>query len=231
MDLPDQLYAFLQLLLSVDPAKRPTTEDILKNLKVGSPNNEAASFSATSRVTSPRSGSVVSSNGTSDFSRPASSETSGQGHKGAEVGLTAKPLIRRSRALSPPVVSRSEMVVRHNKAQYVVDDVIKRTPRLLPAPKPRRARLLEKTIIGKLDVELALKLGLFCLKIWSASRACLPFGARPLVLLAMSVLAAGDIAGLSGGFNGTLCLAVAHIAVLGLLQKSQLLCTVGPLSG
>lgn len=229
MDLPEELYAFLQLLLSVDPAKRPTTEEILKSIKIGSPNSETTNFDTAPRVTSPRRGSVVGSNGVSDFSRPASSDAGSKGHKGVEVDLAAKPLIRRSRTLSPKVVNRSEMIVRPSKTQYVTNEVVKQGPLLLPAPKPRRARLLKRTIAGKLDIELALKLGLFCMKIWSASRACFPFAARPLALLAISGLAAIDIAGLSGGLSGTVVLALAHIAVLGLLQSYRLLCTVGPL--
>ncbi|KAJ5543328.1 hypothetical protein N7535_005756 [Penicillium sp. DV-2018c] len=51
-DLPDKLYRFLERLLSVDPSRRPSAEEVLNGIQVGASSNENFRFRKTTSSTS-----------------------------------------------------------------------------------------------------------------------------------------------------------------------------------
>lgn len=229
-DLPDQLYAFLQLLLAVDPMQRPTTEDILKSIKIGSPSGESALFDPTQRVKSPKRSSTTEFPCGTDTLAPKRPDSAVPRNKSPDFELADKPLVRMARTRSPTPQIASSLVLRHSKSELAGSEIVQPPMRLLPAPRiqRKRAQFLQTTIAGSLDLGFCFRVMLFCSKVWTISKACLPLSTTPFVTTFLLTVAAVDVAGRPGGWMTTLALAVLHVAAVSILRRAEALCISSP---
>ena len=225
-DLPDQLYTFLEMLLAVDPAQRPTTEDILKSIKIGPSSGESTLLQTSQRVKSPKRSSTAELPPGMDSRAPRWQDPAIPRDKCSDVESADKPLVRIARPRSPPQIA-SSLVLRHVKSDVASGEIAQPPMRLLPAPRIqwKRARFLQTTVAGNLDLQLFSRVMLFCLKVWTITKACLPLSTRPFVTTALLTVAAVDVTGRPGGWITTITLAVFHMVTVGILGRAEALCT------
>ncbi|KAF1984967.1 kinase-like protein [Aulographum hederae CBS 113979] len=205
-DLPDRLYRFLKRLLSLQPAERPSTEEILQGIRTGAgleefaadmsqhPSLLDASRSRISPADSPqpspgkRASASYGRPGPSNL-RAATSAASMENRRSPTPPLSptasrASPSVggegRATTTASLPSVSPSSQL----RPQL--------SPRMLLPPPPSLLQRLQHSLQGNDSRTLPtlLKLTLLLLKITSLSRACAPFAATwyvtyPLILLAL----------------------------------------------
>ena len=180
-DLPEQLYKFLKRLLSVDPEMRPTTEEILREIKAGAGIDDfmstpRPSFVDPSRPRAPKtephlsnqthSYSPGSMNGTSTAilepdDRPIQDLGSQENQTFLEEGeserLKSGALIR-SRTVNLPAPLQSNIPYQ---------------PKLLEPPPSRIASL--RGLLARTDIQFMIKVLVFVVKAVSASLACSPY--------------------------------------------------------
>ncbi|EKG12870.1 hypothetical protein MPH_09969 [Macrophomina phaseolina MS6] len=212
-DLPDKLYRFLKRLLSLDPAERPTTEQILQGTGAGSGLDDINGFSPTFDNIGPRISSADS---------PSPSPSKAQRRQSVQTGLMRAPSKLRQQATaeehrspSPPMSRKppssrtptppdsAGLILRKRKLEnyspppslsHSVSPTEAATPRLmLPPSRPSSAFAFRvQNFFAVPAVASAFKLALFIVKILSLSRPCSPFAANPWVSYPLLCLAALD---------------------------------------
>lgn len=239
-DLPEKLYTFLRRLLSLNPADRPSAEEILHGIKTGSGLDELAdagppsaghilddlrNTSRISPVDSPHGGTPIPQTPTrqqsaTGFSRPGGGTTlrlsSFRNFKARAQSPSAEDGSTSPRSLSDSLIIRD---------QYPSPTTARKTMAQLPAP-PRSRPFFR---LGNLDVHdlstrKSFKVVLFFVKIFSFNRLCSPMATKPTVAYPLLALAAFDLAFPDLGIGISVVLMVAHVLILFACSATGLLC-------
>lgn len=213
-DLPDKLYRFLKTLLAVNPADRPTTDEILQSIKAGASFYEHMHGSGPASPIKER--------------KDSRSWPFTAGTASAEPTPTTLELRRRSSALVPSrhtdhghsTFSPSPRTQSPNLGDNFSDTTERsnptsayHVPRLLPPPQPRRRNWLYGTYQtmsnSKLPFRvksllLAFKIGLF--------QGCSPVAANSWVFFPLVALAMEDFN--DAGLVKSLVLLAVHLIVV-----------------
>lgn len=253
-DLPEKLYGSLKHLLALNPADRPTTEEIMAALKSTSKLDEFSGFNPPStlddieprisRVETPSPGPTALKHrhphirpGRSKLGGNASvsnhSSPSPPGSVPVERGLSPEgSVILHPRKLdgmdSPP--PRHETGYRQPPPQ--------RSPRLmLPPPPPSTSSASAWSALHNPTTMSVVKIAFFVVKVFSLLAPCQPFAADPWVAYPLLCFASLDFLGAGWeltlgrtraryleGLGGSLVLLACHIAVVELLDRRQKLC-------
>ena len=239
-DLPEKLYTFLRCLLSLDPADRPSAEEILHGIKTGSGLDEIADsrppssghifddLRTTSRISpvdsphggTPRPQTPTRRQSNTGFARP-----------GGNANLRLSSLHKfKARAQSPsaedgptsPTSPLDSLVLRE---PYPSPTKARRIMAQLPAPPQSRSILSFRNIsFNDPSTRGSLKILLLLLKMFSLNRLCSPMAARPVVTYPLLALAALDLAFLGPGIRISMILMLAHVLVLSAFSASGVLC-------
>ncbi|KAJ5142810.1 uncharacterized protein N7515_001597 [Penicillium bovifimosum] len=213
-DLPDKLYRFLERLLSVDPGRRPSAEEVLNGIQVGASSNENFRFRKTSSTSSDLPGARI---------RPLDSP-----QPSVERALSPTKTLRRSPVSfrrdsmfdssgfrgsqtpasdeqSPSFGPDQDMVVRHRYSRSHsssppehssepspdLDSRPESEPihqqHLLPPPPSRSSLLGSLTSFSPSSI---LQLSLFLVKVASLLHPCSPLAVNPVVLYPLLLSAA-----------------------------------------
>ncbi|KAF2802350.1 kinase-like protein [Mytilinidion resinicola] len=245
-DLPDILYRPLRRLLSLDPAERPGTEEILQVFKSPSKFDEIGGYAAPSgleelgsRISladtpSPAPTKHARKTSKATFVRPGASKLS------ASLGPSRSPSpVSHTTLSSSPNTTPPESSVMLRPRKSIPDVVALPRPRSLSRPTSPRLMLPPpppRTLSDRLHHALShpsllslLKIMLFVSKLVSLSSPCFPLAPNPKVawpLLCLALLDFGigiDEAG--AGYWSSVVLAAVHIgAVLGVVKWGGGLC-------
>ncbi|QSS70108.1 protein kinase [Histoplasma capsulatum G186AR] len=220
-DLPEKLYSFLKRLLSVDPDKRPTAEEVLKGIQAGVaganteglrvlPVDTPSNPSSTPR--SPRSPNRnVSTNATGfpggvPVLQPSSFQSDATESSAHETGLPRErhrshsadhDLVLRATALSStPRASQPQQ--RQPNNNRINSDNTSRTRvsdhLLLPPPsRPNRPSIFTSATIYR-SIEKIISFSLLIVKVLSITQPCSPLAVNPWILYPLLCLAALDFA-------------------------------------
>lgn len=242
-DLPEQLYQFLKRLLAIRPEDRPSTDEILHQIR-NAPDFEEEeeyqphkSFDRGHRVT------------TMDPSAPKTRRPSrsSPGRSSFSNGLGPKSTSRSSSDMSPQKVPRREppppelgdgssLVVHrrrhlqpHASSESFDDPVRPTSPRLaLPPPPPRS--FVHRLPTFRLPLLPIFRISLFLLKCFSIWSPCRPLSSRPAVAFPLLVLGALDFGTSGRGTNvlsslsWSIALLVVHLLIIALVGKTGALC-------
>jgi serine/threonine protein kinase len=251
-DLPDKLYRFLERLLSVDLARRPSAEEVLNGIQVGANSNENFRFRKTSSTSSDLPGARI---------RPLDSP-----QPSVERALSPTKTLRRSPVSfrrdsmfdssgflgSPAPVSDPnpdeslssapdrDMVVRHRYSRSHSSSPAER-PRepspdldsqpesepvpqqhLLPPPPGRFPQLGSLAPLTSFLPSSILQLSLFLVKVISLLHPCSPLAVNPWVLYPLLLSAAFTLS--TRNTWAQVLAAVLHILVVGLAYRLGGLC-------
>lgn len=235
-DLPDKLYTFLKMLLATNPSDRPTTDEILQGIKIGSMSQD---FDYSSNATSPRkdSGWSFSAATTSAEPTPTTLEMrrrpSALVHqRSSEKTLFALRSVSQqrsvddasatsSRSSTSPLASSSATVRPRLQTSYS-------TARLLPPPAPR-----PRTVSARIrhfmmqPADPWIRATLFCIKVGSTFHHCSPLGTSLWATYPLLVLALWDVLGWRGKLHSTmisLVLLFAHASLVTVALDRGFLC-------
>ena len=207
-DLPERLYAYLQQLLSVDPAQRPSAHHVLNGIQAAV------------------SGKGASPDGRSDSRRSRASPTKHpsstspaavlRGSSGQMVGSNMdfdspeQNVIIRQRFSRPSLSHRGR-----------APEDMGRSPQLLPPPSRLSSTSVSSSIWSGSSL-LVMQLILFSLKVVSAFQPCLPLATRPWVLYPLLLFAALNLRIRS--LKMQLISVAIHIVTVGLCIRLDVLC-------
>ncbi|KAL8737787.1 MAG: hypothetical protein Q9181_001350 [Wetmoreana brouardii] len=238
LDLPEKLYTFLRRLLSLNPADRPSAEEILHGIKTGSGLDEIAdarppsaghifddlrNTSRISPIDSPHGGTPRpqtptrrSTTSATAFSRPG----------GAKLRLSSLEKAK-SKAKSPYAEEGST-----SSPTSPSDSLILREP--YPSPTKARMKMMAQlpaphhpsrsTSLTNPSTLRSLKIVFLLLKIISINLICSPMAAEPIVAYPLLAFAAFDIAYINLGIYISVVLMIAHLLLLSALSASGVLC-------
>ena len=234
-DLPEKLYTFLRRLLSLDPADRPSAEDILLAIKTGSGLDEIADSRPSSSghrfddlrnsarispVETPRSGSPKP--------QVAGPKTSTSFARSGGSGQLLLPSYRSRHARASPTADDNEARSTSSDGSLVLrrtynspSPVTREIPQLTaPPPKiPRwRSKLYDPTLQRRLRVVILL------LKIVSINSLCAPAAPNRLVQYTLLLLAGLDVFSNDTSFTLSLSLAVLHVISMFILSGTGMFC-------
>ena len=236
-DLPEQLYKFLKRLLSIDPEMRPTTEEILHEIKADAgiddflnttrptfvdPKRTRATKTETHSPTQTHNFSPGKVNGNStavlDPEDGPMDDFHSQGYQPfmeEDEGefLKSSALIR-SRTVNLPTPLQQTFPYQ---------------PKLLEPPPNRSAFI--RTLLAKNETQFTLKVMVFILKALSANLVCIPFSTRIFVTVVLYTMAAFDFfPATGGGMSGyrqvspSITLIVIHAGMIVTLPRFDALC-------
>lgn len=244
-DLPDKLYKSLKHLLSLDPAERPGTEEILQVFKSPSMFDEIGGFASPSSLEelgsrisradtpSPAPGKYSRKKSTASYVRPGPSMLKSSS---LDTSRTPSPPIHsptpitNGRAPTPPdssVVLRPRKIESNSKSNHSSPQ----TPRLMLPPPPTVASRFHHFLTNPIIFGIA-KISLFCLKVISVSSPCYPLAANPWVAYPLFCFAALDFTfvgltygGLHFRLGGSLLLLTIHIVIVAAFWRWNALCS------
>jgi serine/threonine protein kinase len=211
-DLPERLYQFLKRLLAINPAERPSTEEILREI-FPSQDPEEEEFPGPGSLDDRRTSRVSNV----DSPTPAIRRHSYQGSANSSFSQPlGPPSPSRSRQLSPPkspvrnnLTTSSESasstaIIRARKLESRASPTTEtqehplsrsKSPHLaLPPPPPTVPGILSLLTITQGGIFPTLRIVLFLLKCFSLWTPCRPLSSRPEVAFPLLVLAALDFA-------------------------------------
>ncbi|KAL8717359.1 MAG: hypothetical protein Q9225_005393 [Loekoesia sp. 1 TL-2023] len=240
-DLPEKLYTFLRRLLSLDPADRPSAEEILHGIKTGSGLDEIADarppsaghifddLRNTSRISpvdsphggTPRPQTPTRQQSATGFARP-----------GGNANLRLSSLQKfKARAQSPSAEDGSTSPLSPNdslilREPYPSPTKTRKTIPQLPAPPPRSQSFfsIRNLNFNNPSAQRSLKVLLFLTKVFSLNRLCSPMAARPIITYPLLALAAFDLAFIDLGIRISTVLMIAHVLLLSAFSASGVLC-------
>jgi serine/threonine protein kinase len=247
-DLPEKLYRSLKRLLALNPDERPATEEILHVLKSPLVFDEFNAYAGPSGLDdfSPRiSRADTPSPAPAHASRKRSSvhySRPGRSNLGASV---------MERSPSPPTPqpmrrNQSEdgaVVLRPRKLDFPPPSTTIRTPspqRLMLPPPPliqSQASRRPYPMFSNPTTVATAKLILFCAKAITLLSPCQPFTAEPRILYPLLCIASLDFLPVDfgvrimgqhtrlGGLGGSIALLLLHVLAVGILLRSNRLCT------
>ena len=225
-DLPDKLYKSLQWLLSLDPNKRPSAEEILRRLDTLSgleESSELRSRSGGSQTIIPKIQSVHSTPTTSSGLRsPGLKKSMEFGQSGPPAKLRVAPFPKSSitefdekeRVTSPggSLVLRS----RHSSPTKELEAPNLLLQSLLSARDPTRSYAN--------DAVQTIKLAFLIIKIVSLFLMCMPVAADPWVAAPLLSFAILDLLLLDSGLYVSLLLLILHGIILFVTSRRGALC-------
>lgn len=245
-DLPEKLYRFLKRLLSLDPAERPSTEDILQGIRAGAGLEDYKTGPAAglddrrSRISAVDSPAPKPTGARNPDVRPGLSQLRRHTSGDADAERALSP-VKRSRPLPRPdnPALESSVVLRTRKVNELPlppqvpkspgmrGEAPLHPPRLLPPPPPPvRNRLHQslREILYHPMPALSLKAALFVTKVVTLSYPCTPYAASPWFFYPLLCTAVLDLGLLDLGMMGSLMLFGAHLAVVFAAQRWDRLC-------
>lgn len=232
-DLPEKLYRFLKRLLSVNPAERPSTDEILASIKGGVSHGDGEWSFEDYNDYSPRVSSVDSPASKISSRKqqhpymarpgpepPVRHRSSNDVNSHSRVGLDREP--ERSRALSP-LKSPAKTIPRTETPMESAPPLP--SPRLMLPPPPQRPII---DSLGQVAVhpntERVRKVALFFAKLLSLHVPCKPFATSQWILYPLVGLAALDLGMVNTTLRQSLTLALLHMAVVLIASQRARLC-------
>lgn len=250
-DLPDKLYEFLERLLSVDPARRPTADEVLNGIQVGAITSDSFRFkranstgpevSPSSRIrsvdspqpsTERRALSPIKKSPINPTNYRHDSMFDSSGSRGSSTPAS-EDLIDNRPSLSPdrnlvvrPRYSTSPPTspTRSSPDQHFhspSSSPVQRQQQLLPSP-PSRFPVLEPLRNPAVST-MGLQFSLFLLKIVSVLHPCSPLSVKPWILYPLLLLA-----GVALGFHDLRMqglVTLAHFLIVGAMMHFGVLCS------
>lgn len=245
-DLPEQLYAFLKRLLSLDPDERPSTGEILQSISRGGVEDLRPPQSPTRDDIHPRFSAVdspaperVGLRKRNSLTRPgmklrrSSDDTrrTGSFERDSPSPGTPKNVVTTTTPMKGVVLS-TRKVMTPTQASTPVAALERpkspQSPRLMlppPEPRPRTWEARIRSLAEEAVVVRALKALAFLLKIWILHGACAPYTARSLVLYPLVAVAVVDVAVVEGSLLMSGTLLAAHLVIVWWLQRTGNICT------
>ena len=247
-DLPDQLYAFLKRLLSLDPDERPSTEEILSSMSrgsssVGVDDPRAAPQTSTRDDIHPRFSTVDSPapdrsslRKRASLSRPSirlrqSSDDVRRGTTESPGPVTPKNAVSSARGvvstrkvLTPPPSGYSAVPL-VDKGERSVSPT---SPRLILPPPASRGRtwLVKLRSLGDDAVAVRmLKTVAFLFKTWVLLGVCAPYAVKGWVLYPLLGVAVVDVAVIEVSLSTSWALLAAHLVLVWWLRRVGGLCS------
>lgn len=242
-DLPEKLYTFLEKLLAVDAARRPTADEVLNGIQVGANSKENFRFRRTSStgpelpgasriraVDSPHRSAERALSPTKvprssiAFRRDSMFDSSGTGGSvtpssddvlGDPTSLSPERelVVRNRHSTSPPHSSSAQT---HSESVQDSQSQASNHRHLLPPPPSRFP------VLGSAISSPSVQLSLFLVKVASLLHPCSPIAVRPSILYPLILLAALTlrVRGLRVHFLSTL----VHLLVVGIGMRLGFLC-------
>lgn len=226
-DLPEKLYRYLQRLLSVDPQKRPSTDEILSSIKASTGFGDVAAW-MDARVTS-----VDSPKKETPRSRtPSYADRSflgniGRSFSGDKVKRSPSPI---KKQIGETMPDSSGVVLRPRKLDRPQTETSPppplMSPRLmLPAPPPatvlsRIRRSFEQPLLQSLWFKAAI----FVTKILTVLLPCGPYAPNPVLLYLLLFIASLDLALEPGDLRRSLAAIVIHLLAVAWTYRTGVLC-------
>jgi serine/threonine protein kinase len=227
-DLPEKLYRFLKRLLSLDPAKRPSAEDILHGISTGGGMEDSVPGSGATtgsileeiRSDSPRPPGFSSPRYTSNSTglaranpprlRPLS--FSQDPNDTTQPTSSRRPSPKDSSVILRPRPTHRNSATSPNPSPN--------SPMLLPAPSPPYQ---SRSGIKSPSLLLTARIALFLLKLITVSQPCTPLAPNPLIAYPLLCLAGLELALAPFGIFHTANLLLLHLAVVfGALRWNRL---------
>ncbi len=246
-DLPEKLYTFLRRLLSLDPADRPSAEDILLGIKTGSGLDEIADSRPSSsghtfddlRKSSRISPIDPSRSETSILSSTTRKLSTGFARTGVPPKLRLSPYTSDRTRSSPmvedehsrPTSPEASLVLRRQFPSRNLSPTKVIKPREVPQliEPPPQTGLIWRLNQGSLGLDDAARLRalrsvLLLLKVISVNAVCTPIAPNIWVQYPLLILAALDVSMNSTSLYLSFVLTVAHVAFLLSFSSSNMLC-------
>lgn len=229
-DLPERLYRFLKRLLSVDPAERPSTEEILKGIRAGArfeeltdPVVEDASRISAADTPIRRPSHVRKASTT--LVRPGLSSLA-RNH-----ARSRSPMKRDSSEDRPTSPLESSIVMRPRKVELPPPSTVTEpqlSPRLmLPPPPPETRWVTNMTrFVNQPPSILTVRSVLFVCKLISLSYPCSPYALNAWLFYPLLCLAALDLGVLPFRWRQSLLLLGLHTMVFSVALQRARLCAV-----
>ncbi|KAL2354941.1 kinase-like protein [Cryomyces antarcticus] len=241
-DLPEELYSSLKRLLSLDPAERPETEEILQGIKAGYGVEEVENFGhgASTKLFEDNRSRISSADSPSPAPGAHSRKLSGSKHTrprpsklkrqySGEMSRPQSPLsnkvITEERPTSP---LESSIVLRTRKVDMppqppILSQRALSSPRLMLPPPPS---LKSRTLQLRYDPTLnrLLKLAVFLFKTFSIFHTCSPLMANSWISYPLICMAALDVGLLRTDWVASLVLLGVHCMAVAVAVKWNLLC-------
>ncbi|KAJ5788494.1 hypothetical protein N7457_003484 [Penicillium paradoxum] len=249
-DLPEKLYRFLERLLSVDPARRPSAEEVLNGIQVGANANEnfrfrkASSGSSdlpTARIRpldSPQPSLERALSPTKKLQRNPTSFRRDSMFDSSKVRNGAAPVVDRSSEESSSYSPDRDMVVRRRYSTtqqtspaprpHVQSSPLNSQPQsmpqhhLLPPPPSRFPVLNSLASLAPSSPSSILQLTLFLAKVTSLLHPCSPLAVNPWILYPLLISAAFTLRTRNIWAQGVALF--LHILVVGLGFRLGALC-------
>ncbi|KAJ9619836.1 putative serine/threonine-protein kinase iks1 [Taxawa tesnikishii (nom. ined.)] len=229
-DLPEKLYRFLKRLLSLDPAERPSTEDILQGIRAGAGLEDYKTGPAAglddrrSRISAVDSPAPKPTGARNPDVRPGLSQLRRHTSGDADAERALSP-VKRSRPLPRPdnPALESSVVLRTRKVNEL-PYLHKYPSRQACAEKHRCIHRSLREILYHPMPALSLKAALFVTKVVTLSYPCTPYAASPWFFYPLLCTAVLDLGLLDLGMMGSLMLFGAHLAVVFAAQRWDRLC-------
>ncbi|KAL1297840.1 hypothetical protein AAFC00_006367 [Neodothiora populina] len=242
-DLPERLYSFLKRLLSPDPAKRPSTGQILQAIKAGGDIDVPAHQMTEPIEPEPRITSVdTPSRKLPTDSRirrpPAEPRPSltpvGRHQSSGELIPAPASRLRESFSENATSTDRSGVVTRSSwKAENPVEtekhgsEVLQSTRLIMPPPLTMREKAVYTLEIP--HVVHICKAVAFCLKLLTLSWPCSPYAARPFLFYPLVMLSMLDFWP-NTRLSTTLWTTGLHVLIWSAALLTGQLCTISPSS-
>ncbi|KAK4988813.1 putative serine/threonine-protein kinase iks1 [Elasticomyces elasticus] len=241
-DLPEKLYRFLKILLSLDPTSRPSTEDILQGIKASSgfedpgiTSSQSMFGDARSRI-SPADSPVPKSVGQRHVRRPSSSGLTRPGllslrHNTSGEAVRPQSPVRASQARveSPTGSLESSVILRTRKVDLPPPSPGRRSPTpsqiprlMLPPPPTASGRL--QVLVHNLAGNVVFRVVLFLFKLATLTYPCSPYAASQWISFPLLCAAALDLGLPRFSWKTSFLLLCLHLAIVSTAFRWELLC-------
>jgi serine/threonine protein kinase len=249
-DLPDRLYRSLKRLLALDPDDRPATEEILQALKSPSLLDEFNDFASPSGLNefvprisrvdtpSPSPGQTHRKRSSVHFAKPARSNLSSSSSAMLERSPSPGTSTRQQAAARTPSPEEASVILRSRKIELPPPRSSStasghHSPRLmLPPTSPPRQRVY--AFVSNPKYVGAIKVALFCVKVFSLFGPCQPLAANPWIAYPLLGLSSYDLMSVAltnhggyigmGGLRRSMLFLVLHGVVVLTLVRWDRLC-------
>ena len=224
-DLPKKLYVFLQRLLSLNPAQRPSADVILHALKTGVGLDEP-DYSGRANATPFDSGSGASRISPLDTPTPSRSPAPSWPRQRPSNArkMTPPSKIKVSSPLTqemPSTSSEDEKIVPLPDSSN--SSLVLRSPAIEAPPRPTYLWMLQH-YLHSAKAHGTFKAFIFLLKVLSLYLPCLPSAASPAIGMTALAVAAVDLLSFDFSLAFTSALHVAHLLIFGIAWRYQSLC-------
>lgn len=235
-ELPNQLYDFLKRLLALDPAERPSADEILtairteKGLEAPSRTRHASNAGLGGRI-------IQSFDSPVPPSTPVNEPNKRRVRSGAYIEDASAsepsptPSPRSQLVVESKSHSRSRSQPSRNRQEPLSIKPGITTPLLMPPPSTPMSTFKHRISLyqhylgnwvlrNQQSLHLILKLAIFLIKMLSITKPCSPVATREVVWWPLMGLAAFELAGGNRvGWRGTTALFISHFVILGFVYR------------